>query len=159
MKFLYCGASKASPAGQHSQAVSPKTCVGQVSRVLYPGLTSNPYYPRVQKLFGGQAGGVVTFELLAGAAAAEMMFQVCSGTTMQLSWMCTKMWGQDVWCATVPKQRPGQYARHLVFHLHYCVVPAVGQCLVCVTHCSSLNRAASADSACTAHLQGECTRM
>ncbi|KAL3160288.1 hypothetical protein ABBQ38_009680 [Trebouxia sp. C0009 RCD-2024] len=47
----------------------------QVSRVLYPGLTSNPYYPRIQKLFGGQAGGVVTFELLAGAAAAEMMFQ------------------------------------------------------------------------------------
>ena len=30
----------------------------------------------MQKLFGGQAGGVVTFELLGGAAAAEMLFQV-----------------------------------------------------------------------------------
>ena len=52
--------------------------LGQVSRVLYPGLSANHYFQRVQKLFGGQAGGVVTFELLAGAAAAEMMFQVCS---------------------------------------------------------------------------------
>ena len=51
--------------------------VEQVSRVLYPGLEGHPYFPRVQKLFGGQAGGVVTFELLGGAAAAEMMFQVC----------------------------------------------------------------------------------
>ena len=54
----------------------------QVSRVLYPGLEGQPYFPRVQKLFGGQAGGVVTFELLGGAAAAEMMFQVC----LALSW-------------------------------------------------------------------------
>lgn len=51
--------------------------VEQVSRVLYPGLEGHPSFPRVQKLFGGQAGGVVTFELLGGAAAAEMMFQVC----------------------------------------------------------------------------------
>lgn len=53
-------------------------CAGQVSRVLYPGLSANHYFQRIQKLFGGQAGGVVTFELLAGAAAAEIMFQVCS---------------------------------------------------------------------------------
>ena len=48
-----------------------------MSRVLYPGLPSNSYFPRIQKLFGGEAGGVVTFELLAGAAAADIMFQVC----------------------------------------------------------------------------------
>ncbi|KAL0017849.1 hypothetical protein WJX77_001581 [Trebouxia sp. C0004] len=47
----------------------------QVSRVLYPGLPDHPHFPRVQKLFGGQAGGVVTFELTGGAPAAEMMFQ------------------------------------------------------------------------------------
>ena len=48
----------------------------QVSRVLYPGLPDHPHFPRVQKLFGSAAGGVVTFELLGGAAAAELMFQV-----------------------------------------------------------------------------------
>ncbi|DBA72263.1 TPA: hypothetical protein ACH3X2_010649 [Trebouxia sp. C0005] len=47
----------------------------QVSRVLYPGLPDHPYFPRVQKLFGSQAGGVVSFELTGGAPAAEMMFQ------------------------------------------------------------------------------------
>lgn len=47
----------------------------QVSRVLYPGLPDHPHFPRVQKLFGSAAGGVVTFELLGGAAAAELMFQ------------------------------------------------------------------------------------
>ena len=56
--------------------------VMQVSRVLYPGLPEHPYFPRVQKLFGGQAGGVVTFELLGGAAAAELMFQVCCASSI-----------------------------------------------------------------------------
>ena len=48
----------------------------QVSRVVYPGLPDHPYFPRVQKLLGGQAGGVVSFELTGGAPAAELMFQV-----------------------------------------------------------------------------------
>ena len=89
--------------------------VWQVSRVLYPGLAANHYFPRVQKLFGGQAGGVVTFELLAGAAAAEMMFQVCSAllcsaATVQLSWIHTVTWLQETekvsGFAMVPKQGP-----------------------------------------------------
>ena len=45
--------------------------------MLYPGLPDHRYYPRVQRLLGGQASGVVTFELTGGAPAAEMMFQVC----------------------------------------------------------------------------------
>ncbi len=58
--------------------VRPGSGVLQVSRVLYPGLPDHPYFPRVQKLFGSQAGGVVSFELTGGAPAAEMMFQVCT---------------------------------------------------------------------------------
>ena len=56
--------------------LQPGSGVLQVSRVLYPGLPDHLHFPRVQKLFGSQAGGVVTFELTGGAAAAEMMFQV-----------------------------------------------------------------------------------
>ncbi len=65
-----------------------------MSRVLYPGLPDHPYFPRVQKLFGSQAGGVVTFELTGGAPAAEMMFQVCIKSFMSLlacAWKCTRI--------------------------------------------------------------------
>ena len=56
----------------------------QVSRVVYPALPDHPYFPRVQKLLGGQAGGVVSFELTGGAPAAELMFQVCTGPAAML---------------------------------------------------------------------------
>ena len=69
----------------------------QVARVLYPGLPEHPYFPRVQKLFGGLAGGVVTFELLGGAAAAEMMFQVHCPFTSYAQNMC-----MSVACSSAP---------------------------------------------------------
>ena len=48
----------------------------QVARVIYPALPSHPAHAHVKKLFGGQAGGVVSFELQGGAAAAEALFKV-----------------------------------------------------------------------------------
>ena len=75
------GSCKPSNAEQHvpdfCRHCSPECfCLLQISSVVYPGLPDHKYYPRVQKLFGGLAGGVVTFELTGGAPAAEMMFQV-----------------------------------------------------------------------------------
>ena len=97
----------------------------QVSRVLYPGLEGHPYYPRVHKLFGGQAGGVVTFELLGGAAAAEMMFQVCFALglpqTKALHHSFDVAWLYILCSCHAPKQA---LACHLFFHSHRSVVLA-----------------------------------
>ena len=56
----------------------------QVSKVVYPALPDHPYFPRVQKLMGGQAGGVVSFELTGGAPAADLMFQVQPEMALQI---------------------------------------------------------------------------
>eukprot|EP00891_Asterochloris_glomerata_P006568 jgi/Astpho2/6568/Aster-08078 len=47
----------------------------QVSRVYYPGLISDSSNARVQQLFGGSCGGVVSFELIGGAVAANKLLQ------------------------------------------------------------------------------------
>ena len=44
----------------------------QVARVNYPGLEGHPQYERAQRLFGG-SGGVLSFELRGGVAAAERL--------------------------------------------------------------------------------------
>lgn len=51
-------------------------CALQVSRVYYPGLISDSSNARVQQLFGGSCGGVVSFELIGGAVAANKLLQV-----------------------------------------------------------------------------------
>ena len=51
-------------------------CTLQVSRVYYPGLISDSSNARVQQLFGGSCGGVVSFELIGGAVAANKLLQV-----------------------------------------------------------------------------------
>ena len=44
--------------------------------MYYPGLISDPSNARVQQLFGGSCGGVVSFELIGGAVAANKLLQV-----------------------------------------------------------------------------------
>ena len=53
----------------------------QVARVNYPGLESHPQYERAQRLFAG-AGGVLSFELHGGVAAARRLL---SGLTLPVT--------------------------------------------------------------------------
>lgn len=50
--------------------------MSQVDKVLYPGLPSSPSHALAQQLLGGSGGGVLSFEVKGGRAAAHALLQV-----------------------------------------------------------------------------------
>lgn len=59
----------------------------------YPGLPSSPDYHLAKQLFGGQGGGLLSFEVKGGAPAASRVLEVaslltCSASGSVLAFVC-----------------------------------------------------------------------